>query len=308
MLYILSGEDDFSLKEAIAEIRKPIGELNTTYFNGNSTSREDFEAACATLPFLSEKRLVIAEDLLERLSTTPKDKLKGWLDVIRHLPQTTELVLAERGQVSPREIIPEDITAQTRVFHPLRVRDLKRWVSKRVSDNGGDISPQALDLLVWLGGADLWVMSGEIEKLLLFTCGRRIEEEDVKMLVSESQQITIFELVDAALKGNSAQHALLQLFRSGASPSYILFMLARQVRLLLRMKALEASGTEESEIRRRLSIASDFAWRKTKELSSRYSLGQLKELYRKLLETDRSIKTGQCDGELALHLLVAELH
>lgn len=307
MLYILSGEDDFSLKEALAEIKRSTGEYNSLRLDGSKVSPSEFEAAVATMPFLSEKRLVIVDGLLEYLATVPEDKLKKWFDIIRHLPPTTELVLIEKGKSSPRELLPEDITAEIRVFHPLKGKELKKWVTEQFKKRGADISPQALDTLLWLSGNDLWSISGEIDKLIIFADGRPIEEDDVKMLVSESQQITIFELVDTIIKGGEAQHALVKLTSSGANPNYILFMLARQIRLLLRIKALEASGATEGEIRQKLAISSDFAWQKTKYLSQRYSLDELKEVYQRLLETDRSIKSGQCDPELALHLLVAEL-
>jgi len=128
-----------------------------------------------------------------------------------------------------------------------------------------------------------------------------------KCLSRKASRLTIFELVDTIIKGGEAQHALVKLTSSGANPNYILFMLARQIRLLLRIKALEASGATEGEIRQKLAISSDFVWQKTKYLSQRYSLDELKEVYQRLLETDRSIKSGQSDPELALHLLVAEL-
>jgi len=131
MLYILSGEDDFSLKEALAEIKRSTGEYNSLRLDGSKVSPSEFEAAVATMPFLSEKRLVIVDGLLEYLATVPEDKLKKWFDVIRHLPPTTELVLIEKGKSSPRELLPEDITAEIRVFHPLKGKELKKWVTEQ---------------------------------------------------------------------------------------------------------------------------------------------------------------------------------
>ena len=48
-------------------------------------------------------------------------------------------------------------------------------------------------------------------------------------------------------------------------------------------------------------------YKKTLDQASRYSLSRLKDVYRKLLDTDISIKTGKMDPELALNVLVAEL-
>ena len=62
-----------------------------------------------------------------------------------------------------------------------------------------------------------------------------------------------------------------------------------------------------SEIKKRLGLASDYTLTKALEQSKRYSMRRLEQVYRKLLETDLSIKRGIWKGELALDLLVAEL-
>jgi DNA polymerase-3 subunit delta len=84
-------------------------------------------------------------------------------------------------------------------------------------------------------------------------------------------------------------------------------MLDRQFRMIVRARELQNQGTPETEIQHKLGLFSEFALRKTLEQANRYSLPRLKEVYRRLLETDLSIKTGRYDGELALNLLVAEL-
>ena len=66
MLHILIGEDDFSLRQALEEIKKSIGDPtalmpNTTMLEGSQVTPEQLRAACETVPFLAEKRLVIVE-------------------------------------------------------------------------------------------------------------------------------------------------------------------------------------------------------------------------------------------------------
>jgi len=91
------------------------------------------------------------------------------------------------------------------------------------------------------------------------------------------------------------------------APAYLLFMLSRQVRQLVRAKELRKTVQSEEELQNRLGITYEFALRKTLEQADRYTLWRLKELYQKLLETDLAIKTGKYGGELALNILVAEL-
>ena len=191
----------------------------------------------------------------------------------------------------------------------LRGTRLHQWIQRRVVEEGGTISPRAISSLAELVGGNLWIMANEINKLTLFTSGRRIEEEDVKMLVSHAQQANVFAMVDAILesKAGLAEQSLRQLLQSGASSAYLLVMLARQVRLIVRVKGLRNQGKPETEIRNKLGLTAEFDWRKTTEQADRYPLGRIKEVYHKLLEADLSIKTGRYEDELALNILITEL-
>jgi len=176
-------------------------------------------------------------------------------------------------------------------------------------EEDGDISPQATDLLIRLVGSNLWIMDSEVNKLVSFTSGRRIEEKDVKTVVSYAQEADVFTMVDAIIESRAAaaEQLLQQLLQRGAAPVYLLFMLSRQVRMIVRARELRKQKRPQTEIQNRLGLPSEFVLRKILEQASKYSLPRLKTVYDHLLETDLSIKTGKYDGELALNILVAEL-
>ncbi|GAH83215.1 unnamed protein product, partial [marine sediment metagenome] len=131
---------------------------------------------------------------------------------------------------------------------------------------------------------------------------------DIKAIVSSAQEANVFAMVDAILdfKAGVAEQLLEQLLNRGASSAYLLVMLSRQVRLIVRAKELRRRRRPEAEIQSKLGLA-PFPLRKTLEQAQRYPLERLKEVYHKLLQTDLSIKTGKFEGGLALNLLIAEL-
>ena len=328
MLYILSGADDFSLNESLARIKEGLGDksllsANTTLFDGQRVTPEQLGVAAETVPFLAKKRLVIATGLLGRFQPrgrsggkkeTPPANLKGdcesFIRCLTKLPDSTGVVLVD-CRVSQNNPLFKGLSplAEVKTF-PLLKRDrLAQWIKRRVGEEGGDISPPAIGLLAKLVGGNLWIMAGEVRKLVLYTSGHLIGEDDVKAVVSYAQQANVFAMVDAILefRVRQAEWSLEQLLRAGVAPSYLLFMLVRQVRLILRARELRGRGSTEREIQNALGLASDFALRKTLEQAASYSLGRLKEIYGKLLEADLSIKTGRRDGELALNILAAEL-
>jgi DNA polymerase-3 subunit delta len=278
---------------------------------------------CETLPFLAERRLVIVTGLMERFEprSKPRGKATSRLSsqpseyklIAGHLnkiPDSTILVLVDGGISSHNPLFVElSKKAEVKSFPLLRGAKLRQWIGWRVKEAGGSISAPAVDLLARVVGSNLWTMANEIDKLLLFTSGGRIEDEHVKTVVSYVQQASVFTMVDAILefKANVAEQALEQLLNRGVSPAYLLVMLSRQVQMVVRVKELRNQGKSKVEIQNKLGLTSDYALQKTLEQADRYTLERLKEVYHQLLEADLSIKTGRYGGELALNILIAEL-
>lgn len=320
MLYIFYGEGDFSLKEALAELKEKLaaeglGAADITVLEGNKLSLNELKAICDTIPFLAPKRMVIVDGLLSRFEQKGRTRpeLGEWRALSGHIatmPPSTVLVLVDgklrRDNPVLRELTPR---AKVREFPPVRGAALHDLVLSRLREKGGDISLAALQLLTNLVGDNLWILCNEIDKLYLYCRGRRIEESDVQLLVSYAQEANIFALVDAIIqrRAAAAERLLHQLIDRGATPPYLLFMITRQFRLLVQAKELSKQRLPSVELIGRLGVPSEYVLRRVMEQAREYSLDQLREIYGKLLDTDMSIKTGLLRGGLALDLLVADL-
>jgi len=329
LLYILSGQDDFSLTHSLNEIKGEVGDqailaAGTTTLDGQQVTLDQLRTVCETVPFLAGRRLVIIKGLLERFEprgrsrrqrkttrvTDQQNEYKSLSACIGEMPDSTILVLIESRITNNNPLFRELADkAVVKSFPLLRDAELRQWIQRHVKEEGGSLSPQAVDLLTKLVGSNLWIMTSEINKLVLFTSGRRIEEEDVKAVVSYTQQTNVFAMVDAIVefKAELAEQLLQQLLQRGDAPVYLLFMLSRQMQMIVRARELRKQGKTRIEIQNKLGLTSGFALGKTLEQASRYSLPRLKEVYHRLLEADLSIKTGKYDAELALNILVAEL-
>ena len=329
MLYILVGEDDFSLTRSLEEIKQGLGDqsllvANTTILDGQQVTLDQLRAVVETAPFLAEKRLVIVQGLLGRFEVGGKPRrrkkaaplaekepeYKSFADRLSKIPDGTVLVLVD-GKIKGSNPLLKQLSprAEVRSFPILKEERLLQWVRRGVAEQGASISPEAVDLLAKLVGGNLWTMTNEISKLALFASGRRIEVEDIRALVSSAQEASVFAMVDAILdfKAGVAEQLLEQLLERGASPAYLLVMLARQVRMIVQARALRRQRRPDVEIQDKLGLTAEFALRKTLDQAQRYPLGRLREVYDKLLETDLAIKTGKYEGGLALNLLIAEL-
>jgi DNA polymerase-3 subunit delta len=329
MLYILAGPDDFSRSEALSEIKIGVGDSdmlssNTSVFDGKKVAPAELAAVAQAMPFLSEKRLIIVEGLLERFSSdAPKSRgkkttrtsakqsdIESFVNILTNLPESTVMVLID-GETGKNNALLEAVSPKAKVssFPLLKGEKLVGWIKKRVAKEGGKISPEAVRLLEKQVGGDLWVMSGEVAKLATYALGRQIGEEDVSRLVGYTRQANIFNMVDAVLgfKAGVGQQMLQQLMFEGIAPPQILFMISRQVRLMIQVKAMLKEKRPQAEMQQKLGLFNEFVWQKTLEQTNMYSFDRLKELYHKLLDTDIAIKTGKYNDELALNILIAEM-
>lgn len=295
-------------------------DVNVTELDGRSVTLDELVGISSTVPFLADSRLVIVRNLLSRFESgrrgrqaaQPKPALGEWEDLadrLRSLPETTDLVFLDGEVASSNPLLRAlgKIGQAQRLARPNQ-RQVAGWVLNRAQQSGISIEPRAAAALAESVGNDLRLVVSELEKLSLFRSGDTIRHEDVAELVSYARDASIFAAVDAILEGRSGAairmvHGLLQ---GGAAPSYLLVMLARQVRLLILAKELKAEGVPGNELGLRLGL-SGYPLRKTLDQERAFTSARLVETHRRLLEADLSMKSTGADSGLVIDVLVAQL-
>jgi DNA polymerase III subunit delta len=330
MIYILHGPDSFSRQQEIESIKKGMGDaemlaLNTTVLEGADATPEQVRDFCCTVPFLCSFRLVIIEGLLQRFEHDNKkgkekaagdennspafEKWKNTAEILSGMPESTTVIFLE-SEISAKNPLFKNLSniAKTRAFPALRESGARVWIGNKIKATGGRISPEAVKLLIDSTGNDLWTLNNEVEKLLAYCGERTITEDDVKQLTSYSRDINIFNLVDRILekKPSEAQKLVSKMVKEGASVSYIISMILRQLRLIIKAKFIDP-GVRAGSAEAGPAFTSDFVLEKSIKQAKTYSLAQLKEIYHKILEIDVKIKTGKYSADLAADILVLEL-
>jgi DNA polymerase III subunit delta len=346
MFYILHGEDELARSEQVTEFREKVGEesvrdLNTTILDGRKATLAELCHASDAVPFLAEKRLVIVEGLLTRLATrrgksesegepsgTAKEFLAGLLDYLPHVSDSTRLVFVEPRTLPPTNPViklARQTDKRTVKEFPLPSKEsMPRWVQKRAAQHGGEITPQAALALVTAVGYDprptdrdrtpeqgnkLRRLDQEIQKLLAHAnWSRPVTPEDVQKLVSGAQQGDLFGMVDALAVGDG-KRAMVEMHRlidQGKAPLELFGLIVRQFRLMIELKELADQGIASPEAAERLSLH-PFVADKADKQARAFSMAQLEAIYRRLLEMDVQIKTGQTEDVAALDLLVVGL-
>ena len=232
------------------------------------------------------------------------------LQYIDNIPDSTILVFID-GKVDRKNMLFKTLTSKGTVYNfpSLKGFKLRNWIQSRVARVGGSISTQAIRLLTELSGENLWVLSNEIEKLNLYTAGKRIEASDVQKITGYTRETSIFAMVDAIIERRSqtALHLSHKLLIEGMAPTHLLYMITRQLRLMVQTKVLGKHKIPPSEIQNRLGLSHNYPMDKLLDQTAIYPMERLINIYEKLLETDIAIKTGKWKDEFALDLLLTEL-
>jgi DNA polymerase III subunit delta len=315
MFYIFHGRDTYSRDEYVANLLAKQGDsdmvsLNTTRLDSRSGFRE-LQQASDALPFLSPVRVVLVYDLFASIpDKTFMEKLEVYLP---RLPATTRLIFLESQPLLDNHRIirlaGKEKSGHVRRFDQPAGVELERWIRDHAASSGGRMTSAAAHLLAVNVGSDLVALSNEIEKLVLFKGAEgSIEPEDVLLLSPYAAEVNIFELVDALGGRQGAQVARLfqDKLNAGADPFYLFSMFTRQFRLLIQTRALLDAGEQPAGIVTQLKVR-PFVADKLARQACGYTMPQLEQIYRRLLEIDVDVKTGRADLMTALHLLVAGL-
>ena len=318
--------DSFLVRQRMATLEAEQGadallDANRHRMQGNQVSPQELIGVCQALPFLDTLRLVAVDGLLataesrtgggrgRRGGGAVDDRWQPLINAIPQMPETTLLVLSD-GALNANNPLLRALgpvcTVEERTAP--RGEQLARWIKESAVAKGAAISPAAIRSMADLVGSDLWTLDQELEKLSLYAAGREISESDIRLMVSQVREASIFEAVDAMIDGRPqvALRLLAQLRDDGREPQYIIAMVERQLRLLALARDSIERRVPQNELKRTLGTSSDFVVRKTMEQARRHSREDIAWRYDRLLEADLSIKQGRVDPDLALELLVGD--
>lgn len=324
--YVIHGDDALTIDETVAELRAkmsddPNAELNTSDFDGETTSVDEILNAASSYPFLSDRRIVFVRGLVGHLTrkgagNVGKKALEKLLDGLPTLPDYARLILIERQTLRKDSALIK--LASTHEKGWLRdcivPQDSTQWITRRAKHHGAKIDQRASVALASLTGGDLYRADNELIKLVAYVDDERpITEEDVALLTPYVAEANVFNMIDALAVGDGRQALALMntILEQDTSDNGIrLFaLIVRQFRLLLLTREHLASGGNRSGSAIASAIGVKSAWQAEKlgKQSRAFTIAQLEQIFRRLQRYDEDMKTGKIEPRLALDLLIASL-
>lgn len=339
MLIALVGPDRYLVGQSLhsylgkyASGDDAFGDFNLTRMDGARLLPDELARAVQAFGFFGDRRVVVVDGLLGRFAgsrAAGEDDVgeaaaapargrgkadpgltEGFAEVFSSVPETTVLILVDRGAVAKNSALLKAASRYGKVEEHITPKGatLERWIGERARQLGIRVTPGALQMLGSSIG-DLAALTNELEKLSLYVGkGGTIDENVLRNISWVSKADDVFEMTSAAARRDTrgALAHLQRLVDGGTSPEGILPVLAWQIRTLIQVRDLLDQRVPEGRIAEKSGLG-DFTVRKAVGQARQFTMKKLLDIHHKLLELDHGVKTGRADAELSLDALVVEM-
>ncbi|MFZ0035267.1 MAG: DNA polymerase III subunit delta [Sedimentisphaerales bacterium] len=311
-IYVIVGKEkslvDAECEELLEKLLQPQQRV-TGFFNADpaEVSASQVLDELRTLPFLTEKRVVLVKDA-DKFVSENRELLEKYFDN----PCPTGILILTVSSWSAQTKLAKRLPAVGKL---LSITQPKRWqLPQRLIQYAGDaheknLTKAAAELLIELTGDELVRLYGEVDKLALFAHSEKsITEQHIESLTGHNRIFGTFAVIDAVIAGNIAQaiYRLRTMFAEDKTAEYtVVGAFAFHFRRMFDAKVLLEKGASPTEIAKRLNIWSnkDGFFAQLRKMS----LKQIGSIMQQLAATDYAIKTGQAKAEAAAEQLVLRL-
>ena len=304
-VYLLYGEESFlkqSYKKKLKEAVAGDDTMNYNYFEGKGLDVNELISLSDTMPFFSDKRLIIIED--SGFFKTSSEALADYLPMI---PDTTCIVFVEDA-VDKRNRLFKKVKELGHAAEMKRQdsAQLARWAGTILAQNGRKITGSTMNLFLERIGDDMENIRMELEKLISYTMGSDVvTTEDVEAVTTVQVTNKIFDMVNAIVtrKTRLAMDLYEDLLTLKEPPMRILFLIARQFNQLLLVKEMTAKGTDRGTIASKLKIP-PFVAGKVSAQAGAFTREQILSYVKGCVEAEEAVKTGKMNDRMAVELLI----
>ncbi len=307
-VYLIYGEELYLQKLIIEAFKKGLindstGDFNFDDLDGEKVTPGQIVACADTLPVFAEKRLTIVKNSIffqggkkEGDSKQRSQESERLLQYLQNPLTSTCLIFLVKGSIDKRKKLVKAVEKSGQVVEtaPLKGAELNNWIQTEAELLGKKIESKAVEYIILNTNHDLYFLKNEIEKLALYSGDHHtITLATVEKLLTKTSEANIFALVDGIglKKGEQALRELRTLLERGEPPVRIVFMIARQFRLILSGKDLNERGYTEKQIAKELAIH-PFVIRKILQQARRFKYQELEKCFQQILECDMALKRG----------------
>lgn len=295
--YLFYGPNEFNLEKVLSNVSETFmppaaRDLNYKVFYGDESEAGDIIDSACSLPFLSDRRLII----IRRTEAFTASALESFIPYLENPVESTCLIFVSSITNFSRKFYKRIRELGRAVnFQNLSEREIVPWIRKTAKGLGLNIEGQACAGLYEIVGNRLADLYSELEKLHLRYGEASVGVEEVKELAIHSRLYTIFELMDqVSFRRCPESISVLNRFleeEDRSAPLKLIGMLSRQIRLLWQTGSIVSAGGHVADVARKLGLR-DFQARRLVQQSEHWNADEFEKALELVYTADGLIKSG----------------
>ncbi|MGN0132511.1 MAG: DNA polymerase III subunit delta [Lachnospiraceae bacterium] len=305
-MYLLCGSEDYLRNQYKERLKTALlgegDQMNLSCFEGKDISQTQLVDLAETMPFLSERRVIVIEN-----SGMFKNSSDVLADYLKEVSPATFFVFSEK-EVDKRNRLYKVVKDQGYIseFGEQDENTLSRWIAGIVKKENMEIDRAAVAMLLYKTGTDMENIRRELEKCICYCMNRgRITVQDVETICTERLSNRVFDMINflAAGKQEQALKLYYDLLALKEPPMRILFLISRQFNMLLQTKLLREKGYDKRIIGEKLGVA-PFIAGKYMDQAAHFKRSVLRRALEDCVQAEEDVKTGKIGDVMSVELLM----
>lgn len=277
--------------------------MNYNYFDGKGIDVSEVIGIAETLPFFSEKRVIVIENSGFFKSSN------DLADYIKNMPDTTHIIFVEE-EVDKRNRLYKAVKEIGTIseMNGMDEQNMKLWVASVLQKDKKKVTADTVSYLFNKIGMDMQNVQTELEKLVCYAYDRDvITIQDIDEVCTTQIQSKIFAMIDAIgmKQSKKAFDLYADLLALREKPMTILYLVTRQFNILLQVKELSGMSFDRNTIASKAGIP-PFAVQKSVAQARNFSKKTLIEALEFSTEIEEQVKTGRLTDKLGVELLIVK--
>ena len=303
-VYYFYGPEDYRIKEAEkAVVRKflpkSLLKTNHTVLSASKQKIDDIINELSVFPMLGENQIFTISDIQ---AFTPKD-IEKIFNLLSPPDPSRVVIMTSPSAKTPRKKskMLNMLTSKAAAveFGKMTGDRSAKKVLAMLKEHDIEIEPEALDILIMLGGGDMGGLISEVNKLIDYIgSSGRVKKEDVARIASDYQIFQVYELADHVARRDidKSLDTLGFLMRKGETVSRLLFWLSEHFIDLYLVKNDKPLSPGKAGI----------AW-KYKKQTALFTNGQLENIIRLISKADTAARDNVKPERMIIEKLIFEI-
>lgn len=319
-IYVFYGEEPYLNKMISKKIIKrylsPVNEyMNLNVFESENLGFDSIVSSCETLPFFSEKRIVLIKgiDLSKENLGKRNVFFESLIKYSENIPKTTILIV-EAGQKFMKGKFYNSLKKLDRIFEleKLNRNDLMNFISKglakkNISKNVMNYYIDRTGYLVKDSEVDLYTILNYTKKLNELS-SFNLTEDSIKDVIKPYFDEKIYMLLNFINEKKLSETInLLDNYQKNNIDFYkIFYMIRGNFKKMIYVKSLLNEKNSYEEIKKQVGVT-DYALNAIIKNSKNFTDRELFSIYHKIYKLEKDLKSIKLDKDLSLLNLVTEI-